>query len=262
MNAIFLRKACLLSGVFLLCLLVIGNSTLARQKDNPPPPQLLITSVQVDFESGLITINGSNFANGDYPTVTLGEYDLSVDECYDDKIVAIVPEGVSAGDYLLTVSTGPAVKDNDAYCLTIGAVSRDSVEALKSSICPLYKELGMVVEAPAFCLVSEKQGTTVTYMTEIAMANEGYYEEFNDYAPSLVALEDWVGGGCFPTTDGWGNAFVYQYSPQSYTLISLGSDGVEGPAPPDPWLLGEAGESDIIMEKGWFIQRPVEPEEN
>ena len=70
-----------------------------------------------------ITIRGTNFDNGDLPTVTFGQQG-SLIVCSDSgtEIVAELPNPLDDGDYRVAVSTGPAVKDYSEYDLTVGAV--------------------------------------------------------------------------------------------------------------------------------------------
>jgi hypothetical protein len=118
------RKVVLLS-VLVICVMFVGQSALAGQNDNnnPTEPELLITEVRVDFISSEIVITGVNFDNGDTPVVTLGDdpTPLVLNSNTATEIKAVLP-AVLDGDYLLAVSTGPAVKDYDEYDLTIGAM--------------------------------------------------------------------------------------------------------------------------------------------
>ena len=104
----------------ILILAVIAIPALAAK--SPTPLQLFITSVYVDFDTEQIFIRGENFDNRDDPVVTLAGEEQILIEYDDNEIVVELPYELEDGDYLLTVSTGPAVKDYDAYNLTIGAV--------------------------------------------------------------------------------------------------------------------------------------------
>lgn len=109
-------------GVLLFLSLICSYKAMAAQKDNPTPPQMRIDEVYVDFESGFVFIDGKNFLNGAVLKVFLGVTRLQVDSVSDDEVIARIPDGLAEGDYRLLVTSGPAVKNNDAYDLTIGAV--------------------------------------------------------------------------------------------------------------------------------------------
>jgi hypothetical protein len=94
----------------------------------PPGGHLNISQVLVDDPNDptSITIVGTDFLFGpEAPTVTLGEYVdplIIVGDPTNITIVALLPENIVAGDYLLTVATGTGQSQNDEYDLTIGAV--------------------------------------------------------------------------------------------------------------------------------------------
>ena len=107
----------LLTGIFTF-LLIQPTLTLAQQ------PEVTITEVFVDFDSGLIEIVGQNFDLGpDALTVTLGSFgSLNIITEQADLIVVEFPEGgLPTGDYLLKVSSGPGQRKNDQRTITIGA---------------------------------------------------------------------------------------------------------------------------------------------
>jgi microcystin-dependent protein len=118
------RKVVLLS-VLVIFVMFAGQAALAGQNNsnNPTVPELLITEVRVDFSNNEIVITGVNFDNGDTPVVTLGDdpTPLAINGSTATEIKADLPGGVQDGDYLLVVSTGPAVINYDEYDLTIGA---------------------------------------------------------------------------------------------------------------------------------------------
>ncbi len=123
-------KAVLL-GVIFLFVFVVGQFALAGQNNNnnPTPPELLIAEVWVDFNNNEIKIIGVNLDNGHMPFVTLGDDStpLVLNSYAATEIVVVLP-AVPDGDYLLAVSTGPAVKNYDEYDLTIGAVGPQGLQ--------------------------------------------------------------------------------------------------------------------------------------
>jgi len=88
---------------------------------SPTPPQLFITGVHVDFGTKTMLIRGENFDNHRDPVVILGDQELFVSEFFSDEIVVELPGEIDDGDYLLTVSTGPAVTH---YAAMISASAR------------------------------------------------------------------------------------------------------------------------------------------
>ena len=77
-----------------------------------------------------LIIHGMNFTSGEHdPIVTLhnvGVLSVPVGGVTEDTVTAELPGVVTPGDYLLSISTSPAVVDNDTYALTIGGGSSDS----------------------------------------------------------------------------------------------------------------------------------------
>lgn len=86
-------------------------------------PQLLIVSVDVDYTAGELSISGHNFDNGAQPVVHLAEVELPLQGYNAIGIQVSLPAGflTSPGTYLLTVSAGPEVAENDSFAVTFGA---------------------------------------------------------------------------------------------------------------------------------------------
>ena len=103
-----------------------------------------------------------------------------------------------------------------------------------------------------------RQRRTMASMRLIAAANGTMRVETGGYALTVGELErrGYLRGR--PQSDEWGNAFTYMYlAPQdSYTLMSLGSDGQMGPAPPSRWPASPY-EPDIVLSDGRFTQAPT-----
>ena len=83
--------------------------------------QLMIREVYVDMLNQNIIISGENFGSPQAPVVTLGGGPLLVVSHNDTEIVTALPPQFTAGDYLLTVRTGPVDMNYAAYDLTVGA---------------------------------------------------------------------------------------------------------------------------------------------
>ena len=105
-----------------LFLALIGTAALAAPK--PPGQHLNVTEVTADIGAGTLTITGEDFNVGPGPLdVALGEFgSLAITFSGATLIDALLPVGIPAGDYLLTVSTGNGQSQSDEYDLTIGAV--------------------------------------------------------------------------------------------------------------------------------------------
>ncbi len=123
MKTLFAKKALLCVGIFTLTITMFGYpTTVAYAAGRPNGGELGIRKVFVDFVQNRIIIQGHNFRNGQSPIVKLGETNLNVISHMDEQIVVNLPANISNGDYLLTITTGAAVNQYDAYALTIGAV--------------------------------------------------------------------------------------------------------------------------------------------
>ena len=100
-----------------------------------------------------------------------------------------------------------------------------------------------------------RQRRSMADMHSIVTANGTYYIDQMGYSPDLPTLAATGYLQVLLTNDGWGNPFVYNVGANTYTLSSLGADGVAGPAPPIPWA-NEPFEPDITVVDGMFTQAP------
>ena len=117
------KKNLLQSLILLFLILILGQPTWAgKWADIPSDLNLVIQSVYVDLNNNLILITGENFDNGAFPDVTLGGIGLEVESYSRHELIAELPVDIPDGDYKLVISTGNAVKQYDAYGLTIGTV--------------------------------------------------------------------------------------------------------------------------------------------
>ena len=107
----------------------LGLAVLTVGQAAPATAQLTITEVFVDVPApNQITINGQDLNNGPNLVVTLGDFTTPLD--IEDPpmptanlIVANLPPGITAGDFLLTVTTGNGRNRQDTYDLTIAAAA-------------------------------------------------------------------------------------------------------------------------------------------
>lgn len=135
------QSGALLATICAAFLSVQASETQAQNSNNNPTKQeLLVNQALVMFDNqtnygncaapnDLIAISGVNFDNGKRPVVMLGgEGPLEICSYSDDIILANCPDGVCfAGDYLLEIITGNAVKDYDEFDLTIGMTGPQGV---------------------------------------------------------------------------------------------------------------------------------------
>ncbi len=97
-------------------LLATAASLSAQQA---PAPQLFVTSAAPDASAETLTISGGNF--GARPFVTLDLIPLEIRAAVDTLIVAVAPvQAIPAGEYLLTVSRGPAPAEHASIQVTLG----------------------------------------------------------------------------------------------------------------------------------------------
>jgi hypothetical protein len=87
-------------------------------------PQLVIERAEADLAAGTLLIQGQKLLwnNDSDVVVTLAGMMLQVQSATENQVVVLLPAGLAAGDYLLSVSRGAGPLQNDAYDLTIGAV--------------------------------------------------------------------------------------------------------------------------------------------
>lgn len=104
----------------LVMLLATASAVSAAQSNSTPSNPLVIESVRADYESGTLSISGENFLNGSVPVVKLGSSTLRLNSYNSTDIVASLPDGTGPGDYLLTISTGSSVHQNDLFNIALG----------------------------------------------------------------------------------------------------------------------------------------------
>ncbi|MEX2492743.1 MAG: IPT/TIG domain-containing protein [Nitrospirales bacterium] len=106
--------------------LIVGVGATLTHAAKPIP--INITEVVADVDgtanTTTLTITGEGFSFGNNLAVTLGEFDppTIIGVATDTQVVVQWPSAITAGDYLLTVSTGNNQRQNDEYDLTIGGV--------------------------------------------------------------------------------------------------------------------------------------------
>lgn len=89
--------------------------------------RMVIRSATASELPGRLVIRGANLAepNGAPPAVMLADQPLTVDTAVADQIIAILPNDLQPGSYLLTVSRGAGVPLNDTFEVTIGATGAE-----------------------------------------------------------------------------------------------------------------------------------------
>jgi len=101
-----------------------------------------------------------------------------------------------------------------------------------------------------------RQQRTVTDMQTIGRALALMQVDTGAYPQEFVELERGGYLTLVPPADAWGNAWIYETGPDSFTLTSLGADGQPGPAPPTPWTSG-AYDCDLVLTNGQITQGPA-----
>ena len=101
-----------------------------------------------------------------------------------------------------------------------------------------------------------RQRRTMADMRSLSTANGTYRVDAGLYAETLAALSPnymiEIPGG-----DGWGNEWLYaSLGARGYAIDSLGADGLEGPAPPEPWI-NDPYDPDLRLVSGAFTQAPT-----
>ncbi len=112
-----------------ICLIIGFNQSVFADDDDGEQLQIVSAFATFDVPGDFLEIIGVGFDNGD-PSVTLGGIALPVLNLDANNILAELPAGLPAGDYLLIVSTVNSDDDDDddgggenvLYDLTIGAV--------------------------------------------------------------------------------------------------------------------------------------------
>jgi hypothetical protein len=106
------------------CMGVMAGLTLPVQAQaQDTQNRLIITNVEVDYAQGQMFIYGRNFgtSDGSAPSVHLMEIGVQVKTYGPSTVVITLPPVLQrAGSYLLTMSTGPNVEQNDSFEVTLG----------------------------------------------------------------------------------------------------------------------------------------------
>ena len=111
-----------------------------------------------------------------------------------------------------------------------------------------------VVPQLLFAWDRARQRSSMADMRSMALANDMYRLDNEEYAPALGDLSPYLSDPV-KGADFWSTPWAYSSDGVTYTLSSLGSDGATGPAAPIPWY-DEPFEVDIIVQNGSFTQAP------
>lgn len=105
---------------------------------------------------------------------------------------------------------------------------------------------------------------TLSYMNTIGTAIEDYRIDHDEIPPcnSIEELSGYLAPFYithFPTNDGWGNPFRYEFEGDTYLLISFGRDGSKDAFEPYPEISESTYDfdDDIIYSNGIFIRYPA-----
>jgi len=123
--ALRLRMSPMTPALGVMTGLLAGFTLPAQAQGLASQNQLVITNVEVDYAQGQMFIHGRNFSTltGVPPTVHLKEIGVNVKTYGPSTIVVTLPPSVQQpGNYLLTMSSGPNLEQNDSFNVTLGAV--------------------------------------------------------------------------------------------------------------------------------------------
>lgn len=118
-----LRMSSMNTRLGVLASVMAGLTIPAQVQAQDTQTRLVITNVEVDYAQGQMFIYGRNFntPTGAPPFVHIMEIGVDV-KIYGPStvVVALPPMLQRAGSYLLTMSTGPNVEQNDSFDMTLG----------------------------------------------------------------------------------------------------------------------------------------------
>jgi hypothetical protein len=113
---LFIGTVSFIIGVSLLLWLPCVS---VRAQDAHHPLQ--ITTARIDFVSGYLYISGENFGGG-VPTIFLSRFAILVSSHTGGAIQAVLPQGITDGQYLLSVSAGNGPGQSDAIPFIVGVL--------------------------------------------------------------------------------------------------------------------------------------------
>lgn len=123
--AVGLRVSSMAPRVGVMTSLVAGLMLPAQAGAQEPQNRTIITNVDVDYAKGELYIYGRNLntPTGAAPAVHLMEIGVGVKSYASTYIAVVLPPVLQrAGSYLLTVSTGSNMEQNDSFDVTLGAM--------------------------------------------------------------------------------------------------------------------------------------------
>ena len=121
-----------LSLTLSLALVLALGTNVGLSAQPEPTAQLVISDARPDAAASTVTITGENF--GRRPLVTLDLIPVRVEDASEIEIIAAVPVGLMpAGDYILTISRGPAPTEHATFDLTLDEGEASSpVESIRA----------------------------------------------------------------------------------------------------------------------------------
>ena len=123
--ALRLRMSPMTPALGVMTGLLAGFTLPAQAQGLAPQNHLVITNVEVDYAQSQMFIHGRNFSTytGVPPTVHFMEIGMDVKTYGPSTIVVTLPSMLQwPGTYLLTMSTGPNLEQNDSFDVTLGVV--------------------------------------------------------------------------------------------------------------------------------------------
>jgi hypothetical protein len=132
--AVRLRMSSMTTGMGVLTgLVAAGLAIPAQVRAQATQNRLVITNVEVDYTQRQMFIYGRNFntPTGAPPIIHLMEIGVDVKIYGPSTVVVALPESLlRLGSYLLTMSAGPNVEQNDSFDVTLGTVGPEGLATL------------------------------------------------------------------------------------------------------------------------------------
>lgn len=132
--AVRLRMSSMITGMGVLTgLVAAGLAIPAQVRAQATQNRLVITNVEVDYPQHQMFIYGRNFntPTGAPPIIHLMDIGVDVKIYGPSTVVVALPESLlRPGSYLLTMSAGPNVEQNDSFDVTLGTVGPEGLATL------------------------------------------------------------------------------------------------------------------------------------
>lgn len=184
-----LRMSPMTTSLGVLTSVMAGLSVPAQAQD--PQTQLVITKVEVNYALSQMTIHGRNFgtASGIPPVVQFMGTGVGVVTYDTSKVIISVPLAfLEAGSYLLTMSIGPNIEQNDSFNVTLGPTGPQGPPGPKGDTGPqgppgpgavvLTKDVSVLTALNSGCTTSALSSISCSSAIRQYCGNNGYLSGF------------------------------------------------------------------------------------